>query len=139
VCVLLLIATGAWLAMRPSPATSSNRAIVKGTGAPPPSTRPAAVTLVALDLQSELHEQTAARLSRSTAARATHRVTSTTAVADVQMQRDRAALILVYEDERSARENRPRDAIASYRRAIELFPQSPWAKVARERLKELPT
>jgi len=138
-CVLLVIAGGVWLGMRPSPATSPHRTIVKATGAQPSSTRPVTATLVAFDLQSELHEQTAARLIRSGDARATRRVTAVSAIADVQTQRDRAALILVYEAERSARENRTRDAVASYRRTIELFPHSPWAQVARERLKELPT
>jgi len=58
---------------------------------------------------------------------------------DVQLQRDRAALILVYDADRSFRENRPADAIAAYRRTIELFPQTHWAEIARQRLREMQT
>src|SRR2546423_1978857 len=57
--------------------------------------------------------------------------------ADLQLQRDTAALILVYDAEQHARQNRSADAVALYRRAIDLFPQSHWAQVARERLKEM--
>lgn len=97
-----------------------------------------AMMLAAIDLNARLHEQTAAMLiSDRRAARPAPSHAS--AGADVQTQRDRAALILVYEAERSAREHHPADAAAGYRRAIALFPQSPWADVARQRLKELPT
>ena len=85
-------------------------------------------------MDADLHEQTAARLLRSRPARRAKSPTHA-ASTDVQSQRDRAALILVYEADRSARENRPADAVASYRRAIELFPQTHWAEVARQRLR----
>ena len=44
---------------------------------------------------------------------------------------------MVYDADRQVKENHSTDAIALYRRAIELFPQSHWADVARQRLKEI--
>jgi len=46
---------------------------------------------------------------------------------------------MVYDADRSVRENRPADAIVVYRRAIELFPQTHWAEIARQRLREMQT
>lgn len=54
----------------------------------------------------------------------------------VHQQRDRAALILIYDADRYMRSDRPADGIAAYRRTVDLFPQSHWAGVARERLKQ---
>lgn len=55
----------------------------------------------------------------------------------VQRQRDRAALVLIYEADRYLRDERREAALAAYRRAIELFPQSQWATVAATRIKEI--
>jgi hypothetical protein len=49
-----------------------------------------------------------------------------------EQQRDRAALILIYDAEQYLQQNRHDDAVAMYRRAVELFPQSQWAEVARQ-------
>jgi hypothetical protein len=96
-----------------------------------------AVTLARLDLDvdARVAELTAQRLLSAEAQRrapAARRV-------DVQEQSDRAALVLVYEGDGYARGKRATDAIAAYQRAIELFPQSRWADVARQRLKEFAT
>jgi hypothetical protein len=48
-------------------------------------------------------------------------------------------LLIVYEADQNAQSNRTTLAAAGYRRAIELFPQTHWADVARQRLKELQT
>ena len=101
-----------------------------------PSPQPE-VSNAMLALQADLHEQTAERLMGS---RSRPRVAKAPAApeADIQYQRDRAALMIVYEADRTAKSDRS-SAIASYRRAIELFPQTHWAAVARERLKDIPS
>ena len=101
---------------------------------PHPSPRPVEI---ASTLDERIHELTAAKLL------ANRRPTSvrlpTDSTSDLQHQRDRAALILVYEADRCFQDNRPADAVAGYRRAIELFPQTHWANVARRRLAEMQT
>ena len=94
--------------------------------------------LAQLAIDLDVHARTAELLMQPSRSRrvVAHPMTVSN---DVQLQRDRAALILVYEADRSARENRPGDAIASYRRAIELFPQTHWAEVARRRLRQMQT
>jgi hypothetical protein len=101
----------------------------------PASTSEAKVSLAQLDLDARLAEMTARRL----VAAETRRRAPLAGPIDIQQQRDRAALVLVYEGDGYARGKRATDAIASYQRAIELFPQSRWADVARQRLKELNT
>jgi hypothetical protein len=109
-----------------------------------PATTSSAVTVAVgetdLLLTAELHELTAEKLltaRRTTAAEPPRRELTNAAVSDVRFQRDRAALILVYDADRLAQENRPAAAIAGYRRAVELFPTSHWARVARERLAQI--
>ncbi len=58
-------------------------------------------------------------------------------LAEIQFQRDRAALTLVYQADRLMRQKEPGQAIAAYRRAIQLFPESRWAAVARQKLIEI--
>ena len=60
-------------------------------------------------------------------------------VMDMRMERDRAALMLVYDADQHAKDNHPAEAIAAYRRAVELFPNTHWADVARQRLKDMQT
>lgn len=86
-------------------------------------------------IDDRIHEMTVAKLT--TPKRRMYR--SATPQADLQLQRDTAALILVYDAEQHAKQNRSADAVALYRRAIDLFPQTHWAQVARERLKEMQT
>jgi hypothetical protein len=108
-----------------------NRVAITTAPVPPAHT----TSLAELDLAARLHEQTAAMLmDRSSASRP--KPPHANGVVDPRTQRDRVALILVYEADRSAREKRPAEAAAAYRRAIALFPHSPWAQVARQRLKE---
>ncbi len=95
--------------------------------------RVARAQLAELAIDAKLYEQTADLLERHLS-----RPAAAMAVAPNPHQaQDRAALLLVYEADRDVKENRPTQAVASYRRAIDLFPQSHWADVARERLKEL--
>lgn len=57
---------------------------------------------------------------------------------EVHRQLDKAAFIIVYQADRMYRElNLRESAIESYNQAIKLFPQTQWAKVARERLAEI--
>ena len=56
-----------------------------------------------------------------------------------QAQRDRAALILLYDADEHLREHRTPEALAAYRRTVELFPMSQWADVAKEKLRENPS
>ena len=63
------------------------------------------------------------------------------AVADpaeqIQQQMDKAALVMVYQADRLSRQlNLRAPAMAIYRRTIELFPETHWAGVARQRLHE---
>jgi hypothetical protein len=97
----------------------------------------AARQFAAMSIDADLHELTATKLLSAVSARKAAVDDATTPVADVQMQRDRAALMLVYQANQQANEKRTDLAIAGYQRTIELFPQTHWAKVARQRLHEL--
>jgi hypothetical protein len=95
--------------------------------------------LIALDREVQLHEQTATLLLASTAQPKTIAAPSPDVLSEIRQQRDRAALMLVYEADRARTDNRPDRALAAYRRTIELFPTTYWATVARQRIKEMPT
>jgi hypothetical protein len=57
---------------------------------------------------------------------------------EMQRQADKTAFILVYQANRMYDElDRKDSAIQTYNRVIELFPQSKWAEVARQRLLEM--
>jgi tetratricopeptide (TPR) repeat protein len=57
---------------------------------------------------------------------------------ETQKQVDKTAFILVYQANRKYRElGQKESAIQAYNRVIELFPQSRWAEVARQRLSEI--
>lgn len=57
---------------------------------------------------------------------------------DIQKQVDKTAFILVYQANRMYSELNQKDsAVQAYKRVIELFPQSPWAEVARQRISEI--
>jgi hypothetical protein len=57
---------------------------------------------------------------------------------EIRQETDKAALVIVRQADRLYREHHLRDrAIQRYRDAIQLFPQSPWADVARQRLAAL--
>jgi hypothetical protein len=131
--LVIAIATSArlWHPMRPSMRPFPLPPIA-ASETPAPSVK---VTLASLSLEAELHERTAARLM--TRAGANPRLALSNTIPDVQLQRDRAALLLVYEADQREKQNRSADAIVAYRRAIELFPQTRWAQVARQRLKDI--
>jgi len=57
---------------------------------------------------------------------------------EVRKQVDKTAFILVYQANRMYREFDQKDsAIQAYNRVIELFPQSRWAEVARQRIQDI--
>jgi tetratricopeptide (TPR) repeat protein len=57
---------------------------------------------------------------------------------EISQQVERTALILVFQADRMYRElGQKNSAIQAYSRVIELFPQSRWAKVARQRLLDI--
>ncbi|HIJ53053.1 MAG TPA: hypothetical protein HPP66_07850 [Planctomycetes bacterium] len=57
---------------------------------------------------------------------------------EIQKQVDKTAFILVYQANRMYRElDQKNSAIRAYNRVIELFPQSRWAEVARQRISEI--
>jgi uncharacterized protein YoxC len=57
---------------------------------------------------------------------------------EIQKQVDKTAFILVYQANRMYSELNQKDsAVQAYKRVIELFPQSRWAEVARQRLSEI--
>ncbi len=57
---------------------------------------------------------------------------------EIQKQADKTAFFLVYQANRMYRElDQKEAAIQEYNRVIELFPQSQWAEVARQRLSEI--
>jgi tetratricopeptide (TPR) repeat protein len=57
---------------------------------------------------------------------------------ELQKQVDKTAFILVYQADRLYKElNQTDSAVENYNRVIELFPENRWAKVARQRLKEI--
>jgi hypothetical protein len=90
-------------------------------------------------LDAKVHELTAEAMLRALAMRPGGVSDRRLAQSTLQMQRDRAALLLVYEADRDFRENKPEQAANAYRRAIELFPTSTWADVARRRLEQIQT
>jgi hypothetical protein len=112
--------------------------IVAGPTAPTLSPAELNQRTASLSLEADLHTLTAAKLAApKPSARKATLLTLHDPSSDMQLQRDRAALILVYEANQHVREKRPADAIATYRRTVELFPQSRWADVARQKLKEI--
>jgi len=57
---------------------------------------------------------------------------------EVRKQVDKTAFILVYQADRMYRElNLKNSAVRTYKRVIELFPQTQWAEVARQRLSKI--
>jgi hypothetical protein len=105
-----------------------------------PSNPPtAARQLAAMSIDAELHELTAKKLLATASARKTADDDGTSPVVDVQQQRNRAALMMIYQANQQAKEKHTDLAMAGYQRTIDLFPQTHWAKVARQRLHELQT
>jgi hypothetical protein len=99
-----------------------------------------ATRLAALDREIALHEQTATLLLASPVPKpSVAPAPDDSVLSEIRRQRDRAALILVYEADRAAADKQPDRALAAYRRTIELFPTTYWANIARQRLKEMST
>jgi hypothetical protein len=110
----------------------TNVAIVESAG-------PSAASL---EIDARVHALTAdALLISERARRATaHAEAQPDPIAQVHFQRDRAAMTLVYEADRFVAQPHQTDlAIAQYRKVIQLFPDSSWADVARQRLRDIPS
>ena len=83
--------------------------------------------VAALTIEADTHAQIASALRAS---RPAVRAVVPAPVPDAHLERDRAALILVYDAEQYVKQNNTAQAIADYRRVIELFlnpigPKSP--------------
>jgi hypothetical protein len=135
--VVILVGAGVFAILRTDPPPPPHHNL---SALPAMTTRPAlpdTADAAHFDLTATLHELTAQKLL---AAQGSSRsATLSSPPPDAHFLRDRAALVLVYDADRDVRENRPADARARYRRAIELFPHTHWAQVARQRLKEIQT
>ncbi len=101
------------------------------------------IELARLDRQIESRLAIARRLDQLTEARQclaalrTQKVDLPDPVAEARAEMDQAAFTLVQQADRLYRElHLPAPAADSYRRAIRLFPDTPWADVARTRLVE---
>ena len=119
--------------------TTTATAVMTATHPARPGARVTAAAAADFAVTATLHELTARKLLAADAAGARRDADPAPAQPDAQLLRDRAALVLVYDADRDVRENRPAAARARYRRAIELFPHTHWAQVARRRLKEIQT
>ena len=112
------------------------------------TTQPAEVSkpdmqLVALDAELDMHTRTADLLlagerRRQSIEKSQRTLEQEDALDGIQRQRDRAALTLVSQADRMAEQpERMTEAVAAYHRAIELFPDTPAATIAAERLAQL--
>lgn len=91
----------------------------------------------ATDAMIAVHEQTVALLLKAERSQKTSKASALMGY-DATEQRDRAALILIYDAKRFTADNRPSEALAAYRRTVELFPESSWAEFARDQLRQQP-
>ena len=140
--VFILVGVGVFTVLRDDPPTQRNVIALPATTVTAPARRHNARPRRRgrrLRLTATLHELTAQRLLAASARAFAAAGDVLRRSSDPQLLRDRAALVLVYDADRDVRENRPADARARYRRAIELFPHTHWAQVARQRLKEIQT
>lgn len=112
----------------------------------PPRPRPAPLAVAPMTPPIELNPETRVRIhemtiqalqARRAQRRSAERIAAVASTPSPRELRDRAALILIYDAEQHRRARRRDDAVAAYRRTIDLFPQSPWADVARQRLKQI--
>ena len=110
----------------------------------PPEPAPLAAAPVMMPPQltpetmAQIHELTVQAVeARQIERRASERRAPVAAAPSPRELRDRAALILIYDADQHLRARRRDDAVARYQRTIELFPQSPWADLARQRLKQI--
>jgi hypothetical protein len=80
------------------------------------------------------------REDRALVARSARPISGAGVLDPIQTQLDRAAFTMMYQADRMREElNLPGSAAEQYRRVIELFGQTRWAEVARDRLKEMKT
>jgi hypothetical protein len=111
---------------------------------PPPAveTQASRAAIAQWDIDAQVADLTARRLEASESKRRSSPASAAASPAgriDIQEARDRAALVLIYEGDGYASRRHGNDAVASWQRAIALFPQSHWADVARQRLKDYST
>ena len=91
------------------------------------------------DLRLSVAEGLRARARRrADAARTVERLVAADALPSLDAEREKAALTLLDHADRLRRDlNQVNDALAAYRRTIELFPGTRWAAVAKRRIDEL--
>lgn len=105
----------------------------------------AARQIAALEAQAAAHAELAERLEQAELqarrlARAQRALAALSPLVLIEREADRAAMLAIAEADRLLNELNRRDAAAAeYRRTIELFPQSHWAVVARDRLRQIQT
>lgn len=92
------------------------------------------------DLAARIRGMTAIQEQRERLARMERAVASLESGEAVRAQMERAAFTIVYQADRMDRELGLREsALRAYREAIRLFPETPSAKIARDRLAEINT
>ena len=149
VCVLLLVVVGlSVVAFRPpGPSTSptAQARFPQGSTQPAPVFDAAAAAAEAASLRAEAarrltvaNEAMKRADRRRRLSRAAEALAAATPPPTVGDQRDRAALTLLDHGDRLRRDLKEVDAaLAAYRRTIELFPDTKWAAVAKQRIHEL--
>lgn len=138
---LLVPTAAALLGVLHLPRPSTNHVAVQ----PPAATRPEALQaeLARLGAEADLHTQVAARLAarreqRNRVARERARLATGSHPSTLASERERAALTLLDHGDRLRRELKQVDtAAAAYRRTIELFPETHWAVIAKQRIEQL--
>ena len=89
-------------------------------------------------VQAAVLSRMAQRERRESVLRRRDQLASRAAFATGATEREKAALILLDHGDRLRKELRQSDAaLAAYRRAAELFPETKWAAVARQRIEEI--
>lgn len=137
-CLVLLACSGVFLVQR-----TQTRQLVIATQPSPIDTR--AIELAAIDANIERHVRTADLLvagekRRQSRDRTQRSLEREDAIDMIQDQRNRAGLTLVSQGDRLNQQlQRSDDAVEVYRRAVELFPNTPAATIAAERLDRMKT
>lgn len=99
--------------------------------------------LAVLQTEAEYHSALAERMWEAETqarrvARAERIVATVSPLRQIEREMDRAAMLAIQDADRMLRElNQHEEAAAEYRRTIELFPQSHWAAVAKNRLERI--
>lgn len=142
---VIVLAVGVWWLTSPGGPTAEAPVVARSQPATQDEVAQLRAEIAALRQEADaalaLARQLAAERQRQDQMAALQRVIDgPDAVDEVRREMDQAAFTIVYQADRMLRElNLPESAIESYRQAIRLFPDSPSAEVARQRLAELET